>query len=136
MLDKAQHAKKPNPVDVFVGSKVRARRNSLSISQEKLGAAIGVTFQQIQKYEKGMNRIGAGRLQQISDALGTNPAFFFDGVPSHGVSSNVDQDDLLTFMQRADGLRLARLWMKIGDSEARRKLLGVIELVAAHRSAE
>src|SRR5437764_13078512 len=74
--------KAPNPVDKHVGSRVRLRRMMLSMSQEKLGDALGLTFQQVQKYEKGANRIGASRLQQISHILQVPVAFFFEGAPS------------------------------------------------------
>lgn len=136
MLDTAQHAKKPNAVDVHVGALIRSRRKVVGMSQEKLGDAIGITFQQVQKYEKGVNRVGASRLQQISDALGVSPAYFFEDVPSHGVSNNVEKDEAVAFIHSHDGLRLARLWMKIGDGKARRQLLGVIELVASQLRAE
>src|SRR6476620_566186 len=74
--------KTPNPTDKHVGSRVRMRRMMLSMSQEKLGDALGLTFQQVQKYEKGTNRIGASRLQQISIILQVPFSFFFEGVPT------------------------------------------------------
>ena len=75
----------PNPIDQHVGRRVRMRRKVLAISQQKLGAALGLTFQQVQKYEKGTNRIGASRLQQISHILRVPVAFFFEGAPNlHG----------------------------------------------------
>src|SRR3984893_782677 len=74
--------KAPNPIDKHVGSRVRMRRMMLSMSQEKLGDALGLTFQQVQKYEKGTNRIGASRLQQISDILQVAVPFFFEGAPN------------------------------------------------------
>ena len=74
--------KAPNPIDKHVGSRVRMRRMMLSMSQEKLGDALGLTFQQVQKYEKGTNRIGASRLQQISHILQVPVAFFFEGAPN------------------------------------------------------
>ena len=82
--------KAPNPVDRHVGARLRMRRMMLPMSQEKLGGALGLTFQQIQKYEKGTNRIGASRLQQISQILQVPVSFFFEGAPnvnarSHGV---------------------------------------------------
>src|SRR5213595_2581054 len=80
--------KAPNPIDTHVGNRVRMRRMMLAISQEKLGDAVGVTFQQVQKYEKGTNRIGASRLQQISHILQVPVSFFFDGAPT----SNPDAD--------------------------------------------
>ena len=77
--------KAPNPIDKHVGSRVRMRRMMLAMSQEKLGDALGLTFQQVQKYEKGTNRIGASRLQQISHILQVPVAFFFEGAPNlHG----------------------------------------------------
>ena len=73
--------KSPNPIDKHVGSRVRMRRMMLSMSQEKLGDALGVTFQQVQKYEKGANRIGASRLHHIARILQVPVAFFFEGAP-------------------------------------------------------
>src|SRR5918999_1894609 len=74
--------KAPNPIDKHVGSRVRMRRMMLNMSQEKLGDALGLTFQQVQKYEKGTNRIGASRLQQIANILQVPVGFFFEGAPS------------------------------------------------------
>ena len=74
--------KAPNPTDKHVGARVRMRRMMLSMSQEKLGDALGLTFQQVQKYEKGANRIGASRLQQIAHILQVPVSFFFDGAPN------------------------------------------------------
>ncbi|RUY60953.1 XRE family transcriptional regulator, partial [Mesorhizobium sp. M7A.F.Ca.CA.001.13.1.1] len=73
--------KKPNPIDIHVGSRIRLRRNMLGMSQEKLGENLGITFQQIQKYEKGTNRVGASRLQAIASILGVPVAFFFEDAP-------------------------------------------------------
>ena len=78
----AEVKKKPNPIDIHVGSRVRLRRTMQSMSQEKLGDSLGITFQQIQKYEKGANRIGASRLQNIATVLNTPIAFFFEDAPS------------------------------------------------------
>ena len=80
--------KAPNPVDKYVGSRVRMRRIMLGMSQEKLGEALGLTFQQVQKYEKGTNRVGASRLQQISEILQVPVSFLFDGGPSGAVNGN------------------------------------------------
>lgn len=138
MLDIAQHARIPNPVDVYVGGRIRTRRNAIGLSQEKLGEALGITFQQIQKYEKGTNRVGASRLHHIAEVLSVSPAFFFENAPSHGVAkfSGEGEDVLTEFMQRADGHKLAKAWLKIGDSDARRKLLTVIELVANRTTSD
>src|SRR3954465_14368088 len=80
--------KAPNPVDKYVGSRVRMRRIMLGMSQEKLGEALGLTFQQVQKYEKGTNRVGASRLQQISEILQVPVSFLFDGGPSGAINGN------------------------------------------------
>ncbi|WP_348657957.1 helix-turn-helix transcriptional regulator [uncultured Thalassospira sp.] len=85
----------PNPVDVHVGSRVRLRRTLLGMSQEKLGEAIGLTFQQIQKYERGANRVGASRLYDLSKALDVPVSFFFDAY-EEGTSSITEDTDLLT----------------------------------------
>src|SRR6202162_2630320 len=84
--------KAPNPIDKHVGSRVRMRRMMLSMSQEKLGGALGLTFQQVQKYEKGTNRIGASRLQQISQILQVPVAFFFEGAPTFHPHGEGDGD--------------------------------------------
>src|ERR1041384_7946973 len=87
MIDK-ENKKKPNPTDVHVGSRIRLRRNMLGMSQEKLGETLGITFQQIQKYEKGTNRVGASRLQAISEVLAVPVAFFFEDAPAHNVAAH------------------------------------------------
>src|SRR5215208_7589268 len=84
--------KAPNPVDKYVGSRVRMRRIMLGMSQEKLGEALGLTFQQVQKYEKGTNRVGASRLQQISEILQVPVSFLFDGGPS-GIATSANFGD-------------------------------------------
>src|SRR5690606_29449067 len=76
-----ENKKKPNPIDVHVGSRIRLRRNMLGLSQEKLGENLGITFQQIQKYEKGTNRVGASRLQAISSILAVPVSYFFEDAP-------------------------------------------------------
>src|SRR5215831_20384254 len=103
--------KAPNPTDKHVGSRVRMRRMMLSMSQEKLGGALGLTFQQVQKYEKGANRIGASRLQQISHILQVPVAFFFEGAPNaaapHGSNgSALSMAQIDDFVSDSDGLRL------------------------------
>src|SRR5467141_3988644 len=91
--------KKSTPVDAYVGSRIRWRRNMLDMNQTELGHRIGVTFQQVQKYEKGVNRVGASRLQQIADVMETTPNWFFEGAPGIGAKRKpsataraVDQD--------------------------------------------
>jgi transcriptional regulator with XRE-family HTH domain len=86
--------KKPNPIDIHVGSRVRLRRNMLGMSQEKLGEMLGITFQQIQKYEKGTNRVGASRLQAISTVMNVPVSYFFEDAPGQDENrSGFSEDD-------------------------------------------
>jgi len=108
------------------------RRMMLGMSQTKLGDALGVTFQQVQKYEKGTNRIGAGRLQHISSILQVPPTFFFDGVPhviAGQISANATSatDEITAFMATRDGLALAKAFMRIGNLALRRLVVDLVE---------
>src|ERR1700704_2562046 len=109
--------KAPNPIDKHVGSRVRMRRMMLSMSQEKLGDALDLTFQQVQKYEKGTNRIGASRLQQISNILQVPVAFFFEGAPhsGHGFNSGDAPSPAYVsdFLATSDGLALVKAFQRI-----------------------
>ena len=127
-------AKPPNPVDRHVGSRVRMRRIMLGMSQEKLGEGLGLTFQQIQKYEKGTNRIGASRIQQISDILQVPVAFLFEGSPgSSADTKNFDDAPSPTyvadFLATAEGLALIRAFTLIPDIKLRRAIVGMVELI-------
>jgi len=125
-------AKGPNPVDVHVGSRVRLRRMLVGLSQEKLGDSMGLTFQQIQKYEKGVNRIGASRLFKLSQVLDVPVQFFFDGMPASGESSvagAADKDTeafLFEFLNTRDGLELNRAFIKVNDPEVRRSVIDLV----------
>src|ERR1700694_4368281 len=110
--------KVPNPIDKHVGSRVRMRRMMLSMSQEKLGDALSLTFQQVQKYEKGTNRIGASRLQQIANILQVPVSFFFEGAPnmpghhsSSGMSEAPSPAYVSDFLATSDGLSLTKAFM-------------------------
>jgi transcriptional regulator with XRE-family HTH domain len=124
--------KRPNPIDQHVGSRVRMRRLMLAMSQEKLGAALSLTFQQVQKYEKGVNRMGASRLQQISDILQVPVAFFFEGMPNasapHGSALSMAQID--DFVSDSDGLRLIRALMRIDNTALRRRIVMLVQEIA------
>ena len=127
--------KAPNPIDKYVGSRVRMRRMMLSMSQEKLGNALGLTFQQVQKYEKGTNRIGASRLQQISNILQVPVSFFFDGAPELSPRSGEFSEApsplyVADFLATSDGLALTRAFMRIEDSKLRRKIVELVEQMA------
>ena len=124
--------KAPNPIDRHVGSRVRMRRMMLAISQEKLAHALGLTFQQVQKYEKGTNRIGAGRLQQIARILKVPVGFFFEGSPREGgAASETDQAPLPSyvndFLATSDGLALTKAFMQIKDANLRRRIVSLVQ---------
>jgi transcriptional regulator with XRE-family HTH domain len=130
--------KAPNPTDKHVGSRVRMRRMMLSMSQEKLGDALGLTFQQVQKYEKGTNRIGASRLQQIANILQVPVSFFFEGAPSSGVgrgdggmSEAPSPAYVSDFLATSDGLALTKAFMRIEDSKLRRRIVDLVEQIVA-----
>jgi len=127
--------KAPNPIDRHVGSRVRMRRMMLSMSQEKLGDALGLTFQQVQKYEKGTNRIGASRLQQISNILQVPVAFLFDGAPDTPGSTRSGKDApsptyVAEFLATSDGLALTKAFMQIEDPKLRRRIVDLVQQIA------
>jgi transcriptional regulator with XRE-family HTH domain len=132
--------KAPNPVDKYVGSRVRMRRIMLGMSQEKLGEALGLTFQQVQKYEKGTNRVGASRLQQISEILQVPVSFLFDGGPS-GMANSANFGEsspayISDFLATSEGLALTRAFTRIPDAKLRRSIVELVEQIAARELAE
>jgi transcriptional regulator with XRE-family HTH domain len=128
--------KAPNPTDKHVGSRVRMRRMMLGMSQEKLGNSLDLTFQQVQKYEKGTNRIGASRLQQISHILQVPVAFFFEGAPNiggpraEGASEAPSPAYVSDFLATSDGLALTKAFTRISDSKLRRRIVDLVEQIA------
>jgi transcriptional regulator with XRE-family HTH domain len=132
--------KAPNPIDKHVGSRVRMRRMMLGMSQEKLGDALGLTFQQVQKYEKGTNRIGASRLQQISQILQVPVAFFFEGAPNipsgpagrDGLHEAPSPAYVSDFLATSDGLALTKAFTRISDSKLRRRIVDLVEQIAVN----
>ena len=134
--DKKVSKKAPNPIDKHVGARVRMRRMMISMSQEKLGDKLGITFQQIQKYEKGTNRIGASRLQQIALVLSVPVAFFFEGAPtpdsmSSGLSEPPSPAYVSDFLATSDGLALTKAFMKVKDAKVRRRIVDLVQSIAA-----
>ena len=132
--------KVPNPIDKYVGSRVRMRRMMLGMSQEKLGDALGLTFQQVQKYEKGTNRIGASRLQQISLILQVPVSFFFEGAPSppgtnEGFGEAASPAYVTDFLATTDGLALAKAFMRIPNAKLRRRVVDLVEEMAGAQIA-
>jgi transcriptional regulator with XRE-family HTH domain len=132
-----ENKKKPNPVDIHVGSRIRLRRNMLGMSQEKLGESLGITFQQIQKYEKGTNRVGASRLQAIASILNVPVAFFFEDAPGRetgglgGLSEDNSTTYVVDFLNSPEGLQLNRAFVRINDPKVRRKIVDLIKALAA-----
>jgi len=133
--------KAPNPVDKYVGSRVRMRRIMLGMSQEKLGEALGLTFQQIQKYEKGTNRVGASRIQQISEILQVPVSFLFEGGPTgttntEGFGEGTSPFYISDFLATSEGLALTRAFTRIADAKLRRSIVDLVEQIAAREAAE
>jgi transcriptional regulator with XRE-family HTH domain len=128
---------RPNPVDIQVGSRVRLRRNMLGLSQEKLGEAIGLTFQQVQKYERGANRIGASRLHELSRILDVPVQFFFDKedpvrAPAIAGFAESDQEAFDTdLLRRRDTGELVDAYYHIAEPAVRRRLLDLAKALAA-----
>jgi transcriptional regulator with XRE-family HTH domain len=132
------NVKTPNAIDSYVGARIRTRRQLLGMSQERLAEQIGVTFQQVQKYEKGINRIGASRLQRIAEVLHTSPSFFFEQGDSQplavrGLDGPDHADPVAEFLRTKEGLVLNRAFLKIADPEIRES---IIALVTAMGQAE
>lgn len=122
----------PNPIDRHVGSRIRMRRMLSGVSQEKLGEALGLTFQQIQKYEKGANRVSASRLQQIAKVLEVPVAFFFDGAPSGeapeaGFSDMSATTYVSDFLSSSEGVQLTKAFIRIKNPRVRRRIVDLVE---------
>jgi transcriptional regulator with XRE-family HTH domain len=131
----------PNPVDVHVGSRLRLRRTLLGMSQEKLATAIGLTFQQVQKYERGANRIGASRLFELARVLDVPISFFFEDAPNenavasaHGMAPSVGEDGQSAFdgdpLSRRETLELVRAYYRITDPKVRRRIFDLTKAMA------
>jgi transcriptional regulator with XRE-family HTH domain len=134
--------KQPNPIDIHVGSRVRLRRMMLSMSQEKLGESLGITFQQIQKYEKGTNRIGASRLQHIARVLQVPVSFFFEDAPggsggpdNAGMAESPQTKYVVDFVNSAEGVQLNRAFVRIKNPKLRRRIIDLVRAVAGDEEA-
>lgn len=129
-------AENPDPVDIHVGKQVKKRRNALSMSQEKLGKALGLTFQQVQKYERGVNRIGSSRLYQLSQILDMDITYFFEGYADAPEESfPMVAEDGAGFDHEAEQspetLEVLRTYYRITDAATRRKLLDLMRAMAS-----
>jgi len=127
-------------IDAYVGSRVRLRRMGLGMSQQRLGDELGVTFQQVQKYEKGVNRITAGRLYHIATLLAVEVDYFFQSPSDPGVTPQPDlgsctlEDAILEFLNTRDGLELNRAFRAISDPAQRRAVIDVIRAISGSHS--
>jgi transcriptional regulator with XRE-family HTH domain len=141
-VDRVEREHRPSPIDAHVGSRVRLRRTLLGMSQEKLGEALGLTFQQVQKYERGVNRIGASRLFDLARVLDVPISFFFDDMPdsvgggggasvrrSFGFAEQQEgfEDDAL---HRRETLELVRAYYRITDASVRKRVFDLIKSLA------
>ena len=139
MTDATSSPKQPLATDVHVGSRVRERRKMMGMSQEKLGEKLGITFQQIQKYEKGTNRIGASRLQRISEILDVPVSYFFPDQASDASPGMAEEgggaDYVVDFLSTAEGLELNRAFARIKDVKVRRKVIELVRAVADGQAA-
>ncbi|WP_419456807.1 helix-turn-helix domain-containing protein [Agrobacterium tumefaciens] len=127
--------KQTNPIDAHVGSRIRLRRKILGMSQERLGESLGISFQQIQKYELGTNRVGASRLQNIADILNVHVSFFFEDAMANdaaviGTPKASSSDDFQTFLSSSEGFRLNREFVKITDPKVRHSIIEMVKAAA------
>lgn len=137
-------SRRPNPIDVHVGSRVRLRRMLLGMSQEKLAEKLGLTFQQVQKYEKGANRIGASRLFDLARVLGVPVQFFYEEVPGDGAATGAGllgfserqtETFVVDFISTREGIELNRAFMRITDTKVRRAVVELIRSLASEEAA-
>ena len=130
--------KSPNPVDLYVGGRIRMRRRSLGVSQEKLADELGLTFQQVQKYERGANRVSASKLYEIARSLQTPVAFFFEGLNDPTTASAYDAAPdafVHEFLMTNEGLELAAVFPKVKKSRLLRRILDLVRTMAEEDDA-
>jgi transcriptional regulator with XRE-family HTH domain len=120
----------PDPVDVHVGVRIRTRRLLLGMNQETLASALGLTFQQVQKYEGGANRVSASRLAEVAGVLGVSVSYFFDDLDLAGETATPDEQEIREMMQRPEAIELIRWYYAIGDSGVRQQFFEMVKTVA------
>jgi transcriptional regulator with XRE-family HTH domain len=132
--------RRPNPIDIHVGNRVRLRRITLGMSQERIAEHLGVSFQQIQKYEKGVNRVSAGRLQEAARALGVLAAYFFEGAPGDAPAIVGDTERgssaIVAFLLTPEGIGLNRAFSRIKDSKIRRRVIDLVKAIVGDDIAD
>lgn len=134
-----RNPREANQIDAHVGSRVRLRRQLMKMSQEKLGDELGVTFQQVQKYERGANRIGASRLYSLANVLDVPINFFFEGltgVAAGGVAETEQSPIVYDFIQSSDGVALAEAFSRIKTPKVRRRVLELVRSLADEDEAD
>lgn len=120
-----------NPIDIQVGNRVRIRRMLIGMSQERLGDLLGLTFQQVQKYEKGLNRVGAGRLFEVSRILNVPIDFFYEGVRTKLDPGELESlTPVMEFISSGEGRQLSLAFMKIKDTKVRKRVLDLVKSLA------
>lgn len=142
--DAPKGSRRANPMDVHVGTRVRLRRMLLGMSQEKLGEHLGLTFQQVQKYEKGVNRIGASRLFDLARVLGVPVQFFYDEAPSlmhsasaaSGFGEQPDESYVVEFLGTREGLELNKAFARVADPKVRRSIVDLVRALAGDSSGD
>ena len=143
--DTSRGSRRANPMDVHVGTRVRLRRMLLGMSQEKLGEHLGLTFQQVQKYEKGVNRIGASRLFDLAKVLGVPVQFFYDEAPlgamgaaeaMPGFAEPANEGYAAEFLSSRDGLELNKAFARIKDAKVRRTIVDLVRSLAGEEDAQ
>lgn len=131
----------PNPVDIHVGNRMRMRRMLVGMSQEKLGERLGLTFQQVQKYEKGTNRVSASRLFHVAQVLGVPVQYFYEDLPegaengagTEGFGESGEQAVITNFLNSSEGLQLNRAFHQITDTDVRRRVVELVKSIAADK---
>jgi transcriptional regulator with XRE-family HTH domain len=142
MYDKSDVERMPNPIDVHVGLQVRLRRKELKISQEKLAESLGLTFQQVQKYERGSNRISASKLYEIARTLRVSIAWFFEGLsdPLEGRPEGGGEPEAApfahNFLMSQEGIDLANLFPKVQHRRVRRRLVDLVRAMIEEEEDE
>ena len=132
--------KQANPIDAQVGNRLRLRRMMIGMSQERLGELLGLTFQQVQKYEKGVNRIGAGRLFEIARILGVPIFYFYESVSEQLANApgftETESPPVLEFVSSGEGLQLSLAYMRIKDPKVRKRVLDLVKSLSEDVTAK
>jgi len=123
-------ARSPNKTDIYIGKRIKMQRLTRGLSQTDVASRLGITFQQIQKYERGLNRVGAGRLQEIANLFRVTPAFFFEDGPRHKPGQSEEASETTELLANKYNLALAQAYNKIRSRTVRRNVLELVEGLA------